>query len=166
MLQEWMPIEEFPEYSVSNDGYVVNNATGRILSNSTVQYNMRTVAFSIGGEQHRRSVAVLVARAFLPEPPRDDFNTIIHLDGDRANCRSDNLAWRPRWFAINYHMERHKKPYRNFHEDIRIVETWEVFDTLSEPAMKYGLLERDIHRSLFEQTRVYPVGYTFMFLNL
>ncbi|WP_186004842.1 HNH endonuclease [Microbacterium sp. UCD-TDU] len=39
-------------------------------------------------------VAILVARAFVPIPrPRYRHREVIHLDGDRKNCRASNLAW-------------------------------------------------------------------------
>lgn len=166
MQEEWLPVEGFPDYVVSNYGYVQNVLSGKTLSNSPVQYGMLTVAMMKDAQQFRRSVAGLVAREFLPPPLREDFNTPIHLDGDRANCRVDNLAWRPRWFAINYHLEKKHRPFAGFHSDIRLMETGEVFDTLTAPATKYGLLEREIHRSLVQGVRVFPAGYTFIFLDV
>lgn len=44
-------------------------------------------------------VAILVARAFVPRPrPFYRHREVVHLDGDRKNCRASNLAWerRPR----------------------------------------------------------------------
>lgn len=39
-------------------------------------------------------VAILVARAFVPIPrPRYRHREVVHLDGDRKNCRASNLAW-------------------------------------------------------------------------
>lgn len=166
MQEEWLPVEGFDDYVVSNYGYVKNALTDRVLSSSPVQYGMLTVAMVKDGKQYRRSISGLVARAFLPDPAREDFNTPIHLDGDRQNCRVDNLLWRPRWFAVNYHLEWKHRPFAGFHSDIRLMETGEVFDTLREPAQKYGMLEREIHRSLLQGTRVFPTGYTFIFLDV
>lgn len=166
MLEEWMVLTDFPDYAVSNYGYVKNLNTGKTLSRSPVQYGMLTVALMNDGQQYRRSIATLVAEHFIEGPPREDFNTPIHLDGDRANCRADNLAWRPRWFAVNYHMERRNPPFAGWDADFRLNETWEIFDKLSQPAMKYGLLEREIHKSLVEGTPTFPQGFTFSLLDL
>lgn len=39
-------------------------------------------------------VAILVARAFVPVPrPRYRHRDVVHLDGDRRNCRASNLVW-------------------------------------------------------------------------
>ncbi|UTT53753.1 hypothetical protein [Microbacterium maritypicum] len=40
-------------------------------------------------------VAILVARAFVARPrPFYRHREVIHLDGDRKNCRALNLAWK------------------------------------------------------------------------
>lgn len=163
MQEEWLPVENFPDYVVSNFGYVQNAMTGRFMSRSPVQHGTMTVAMMRNGRQYRRSVSGLVAQTFLELPPRDDFNTPTHLDGDRNNCRVDNLVWRPRWFAINFHIERRDNPFKGWTRDIRLNVTGEVFDTLSVPAEKYGLLEQEIHRSLVNGHLCFPHGFTFMF---
>lgn len=165
MQEEWLPIEGFPDYNINNYGSVMNARSGRILTRSPVQYGMLTASLMLDGVQYRRSIATLVAQHFLPVPEREDFNTPIHLDGDRANCRVDNLMWRPRWFAINFHLERRSDPFAGWERDIRLLETGEVFETLREPAEKYGLLEREIHRSLTNGMLVYPQGFRFIFLE-
>lgn len=166
MLEEWLPIEEFDDYVVSNYGVVKNALTDRYMALTLVQYGMPTVAMMKDGTQYRRSLAGIVARAFLDAPPREDFNTPIHLDGDRRNCRVDNLEWRPRWFAINYHLECRKGPvYPKWSRDFRLNETGEVFDNPSQVARKYGLLEREIHKSLVNQTPCFPKGFTFTYLD-
>lgn len=164
MQEEWMQLEEFPDYAVSNYGYVQNTARGRSISRSAVQYGMMTVAMMLDGRQYRRSIATLVAQAFLPPPPREDFNTPIHLDGDRKNCRADNLAWRPRWFAIAYHQEKRSTYYDKWTRDFRLEQTGEVFDNIRVPSQKYGLLERDIHLSLVNGGYAAPHGYSFEFI--
>ena len=163
--EEWCPIEGFPDYIVSNYGYVKNALTDRMMSRSPVQYGMLTIAMMYDSKQYRRSVATLVAQHFLPKPEREDFNTPIHLDGDRANCRVDNLVWRPRWFAINYHLEFKHPPFPRWNQDIILEQTGEVFETLREPASKYGLLEREIHKALVNGGRCFPHGYTFLYMN-
>jgi len=161
MQEEWLEIEDFPGYYVSNYGYVRSEHSDRMLTLSPVQYGMPTVGLMRDQLQYRRAVSGLVARAFLDEPEREDFNTPIHLDGDRKNCRVDNLMWRPRWFAVNYHKERITPPFPQWSRDIRLAQTGEIFDNPSQAAQKYGLLERDIHRSLVNGSPVAPYGFFF-----
>lgn len=165
MLEEWLQIEDFPDYYISNYGRVKSEISNRNLMWSPIQYGIPTVGLMRDGKQWRRSVPVLVAKTFLPPPLREDFDTPIHLDGDRSNPRADNLMWRPRWFAVNFHKQRTTSPYPNWNRDIQLVETGEVFDNPSQIAEKYGLLEDAIHKAILNGTEVFPQGYTFRFLD-
>lgn len=166
MLEEWLPIDEFPGYYVSNYGRVRSEMSNRNLKWSPVQYGVPTVGLmkEDGGHlrQFRRSVPLLVARAFLPAPV-EPADTPIHLDGDRSNPRADNLAWRPRWFAVCYHKERAKDPYPNWTRDIVLLDTGEVFAHPRDAAMKYGELEIDIYKSVMNRRKIFPHGHTYRF---
>lgn len=164
MLEEWRPIDGFPGYAISNYGRVFNETRQRPVKQSPVQYNMMTVALVREGKQYRRSVGTLVAQTFL-SPEREDFNTPIHLDGDRANCCVDNLMWRPRWFAVTYHLELRANPFMEWNQDIVLNDTGEIFGHISEPAMKYGLLQSEIHKSIINGVRVFPPGFTFSYVD-
>ena len=54
--------------------------------------------------QHKKGVARLVAQAFI-ERNFPAYNTPINIDGDRWNNSVNNLAWRPRWFAVKYNRQ-------------------------------------------------------------
>lgn len=164
MLEEWRTIEEFPDYSVSNHGRVQNAVTGRFIGVNLIQNLVPTVSLQKDRHQYRRALSGVVARAFL-EQPFEHFNTPINLDGDRRNCAVDNLAWRPRWFAIRYHMERVEDPFSYWTRPFRLNQTWEVFGHINEPAVKYGELVREIHKSLVEGTTVFPHRHTFIYLD-
>lgn len=165
MSEDWMVVEGFPDYAVSSYGYVQNMRTGRILSRSPIQYGMLTAPMMYEGKQYRRSIATLVAKAFLPQPEDRHFDTPIHLDGDRANCHVDNLAWRPRWFAMSYNAEVKRPPFGKWTHDIRLLDTGEIFEHPREAAEKYGLLQSEIHRSLVNGTQCFPYGYKFIYLE-
>lgn len=112
------------------------------------------------GEYHKRGVALLVARAFIPQPS-ELFDTPINLNGDRSDCRAENLMWRPRWFAIAYH-KQFKEPYE-FRLDGAIYDTKtsEISNSSLEAAMRYGLLEQDIVLSIANRTYVWPTYQVF-----
>src|SRR5690348_13611375 len=104
-MEVWRQIYEFPAYSVSNMGRVRNDDTGRIMAMSRNQFGIVNVGLVVGRKQYKRSVALLVAEAFLPTWESEVFTSPIHLNGDREDCRAENLMWRPRWFAIKYHRQ-------------------------------------------------------------
>lgn len=118
----------------------------------------------ISHRQVTRSVALLVAEAFVPRP-RDTFNSPIHLDGDRGNCRLVNLTWRPRWFAVKFHQQF--RDIRFHHRDIElgIRGTRERFRGWAEPCMKYGLLYTAIINSYRHNDTVFPTGQRFVNLS-
>lgn len=164
MDELWKSIELFEDYAVSNHGRIRSNLTGRILSLSLNQYGLLHVGMMRGGVQHHRSVPLLVAKAFLPYV-YGPFDTPINLDGNRQNNRVDNLAWRPRWFAIRYN-QQFKFPYENpIQAPIVDLKTGEVSENSLDCAKRYGLLEKDLVLSILNRTYVWPTYQEFGILE-
>lgn len=145
MVEEWLEIEDFPSYSVSNTGFVRNDHTGRKLSTLLTQRGAYVGLFR-NMVQYNRSVKRLVANSFLPLPDlphhRETFTTPIVLDGDYLNNDVRNLMWRPRWFAMQY-CQQLRKNWTDTDEIIEI-ETGRRFLNTIEAATTYGLLPLDI----------------------
>lgn len=78
-------------YSVSSDGQVRNDNTGRILKQrSSNEY--KKVSLSMGsGVMKNFCVHRLVAEAFLENPENKEI--VNHIDGVRYNNNVDNLEW-------------------------------------------------------------------------
>lgn len=161
-MEIWETIDEFPDYSISNWGRVSNDRTGRILVLTQNDHETVMVGLTHKGRQHKRSVAVLVANAFLAYPYHELFRTPIHLDGDRTNNHADNLAWRPLWFAQMYH-QQFKRDYPNrIHVPIEVINTGEVYNNSLECAQALGVLERDLVLAVLnEDIKVFPTDYEF-----
>lgn len=160
----WEVIDDFPNYSVSDEGVVRNEDTGRILTPSPNQHGLMQVGLMRNQVQYKRGVALLVAKVFLPPPVPDTFNTPINLDGDRTNNHYDNLMWRPRWFAIHYHRQFHNGK-RGFSEPIEEINTGEQFRNSLEAAIKYGLLDREIMIATLNRTYVWPTYQEFRLIE-
>lgn len=163
-METWKKIFEFPRYSISDQGRVQNDNTGRILKLTMNRDMILTVGLMYSGTQFRRSVPVLVANEFVPGGT-EYFDTPIHLDGDPFNCRANNLAWRPRWFAVKY-----KRQFMNgsgilIDRRIRNIQTEEVFADSFECAKWYGVLEWDLYESINVRTFVWPVMQNFEILE-
>jgi hypothetical protein len=103
----WKPIMEFEGYEVSSLGRVrswrgpggkqLRPVTApKILRSSPNSKGYPVNVFMQGGHRHTRTLHVIVATHF--HGPCPDGYECSHLDGVRANCRADNLAW-----------ERHKR---------------------------------------------------------
>lgn len=113
------------------------------------------------GVQYHRSVPKLVARAFV-ERQYETFDTPINLNGDRMDCRQENLAWRPRWFAINYHKQFVVRyDGGRFPNRLRNTLTGEISENTWECSIRYGLLERDLVLAVLNRTYVWPLYIIF-----
>jgi hypothetical protein len=134
---------------VRNDDY------DRIMAMLVNQGGTVHVGLTKGKKQFKRSVALLVARAFLRPAEDARFDTPIHLDGDSRNNHVENLMWRPRWYAIRYQHQFTMAP-QGFRVPIVETHTGEEFPTSWDAAIKYGLIDRDIMLAVINKTFVWP----------
>jgi len=152
----WVPVAGFPGYSINPLGQVARDSTGRLLVPRYNQYGVPYVGLMRDWQQCIRSLPRLVARAFL-QRPSDIFDTPIQVDGDRSNCRVENLMWRPRWYAVLYNRQFDGDRYDNpINEPVREANEGERFKNSLEAACRYGLLEREVVLSILNRTPTWP----------
>lgn len=159
--EEWVTVEGFPEYSVNTLGQVRNNSSGRVLHVRLNQYGVPYVGLMHFDRQHIRSLPRLVASAFVRQP-NDVFDTPINLNGDRTDCRVENLAWRPRWYAIYYTNQFHDRYENSIETPIRDTETGVEYPNSLSAACANGLLERDVVLSILNHTLTWPTYQYFV----
>lgn len=159
-----VPIPGFNHYQISTDGDVLNTKTGRYLIPTPTQAGEPTVGLMQDHIQHRRSVKVLVAEAFVPGKS-ETFDTPIQLDGNRNNLSANNILWRPRWFAWRY--------IRQFNDP---VPSWyymgPIYDVINdmqyrfilEAAITTGSLCENIRESVLHEARVFPGGEKYVYM--
>lgn len=169
-LEEFRTIPDFPTYAVSNYGRVVNQRTHRQMLLTPTVFGDLTVGLMDdhhGREdhkQHRRSVKVLVARAFVLGET-ELFNTPIQLNGDKYDLRASNIRWRPRWFATRYARQLHKPlPWFTSGPVLDIYNRIE-YETIWDAAITNGNLCIDILRSTSHESPVFPTGEVYMMLH-
>lgn len=161
MKEHWRFIEDFPGYSVSDHGRIRSDKSGRILIETENQFGVVCIGMMQDGEQKHRSLPLLVARAFITHNNFGPFDTPINLDGDRHNNYVDNLAWRPRWFAVKYN-QQFREPYpQPIFFPIEDIRTGERSKNSFECAKRYGLLEQDLVLSISNRTYVWPTYQEF-----
>lgn len=156
------PIIGFPNYEITNFGRVFNIRTGREMVLSPTHYDIPTVGLMYEGRQYRRSVKVLVARAFVPGES-ELFNTPIQLDGDRSNLHESNIVWRPRWFAWVYQRQFISVPGWAWHGPVLDVTRKIEYRNIFVAAVTNGSLCSDVHHSIMTGSRVFPIGETYIF---
>lgn len=152
MKERWHELDEFPDYAVSNFGEIVNIKNDMPRKTSINQQGIVKISlYKDGSQLITRSVAVMVAEAFC-EGQTEFFNTPIHLDGDRQNCRADNLMWRPRWFAVQYHRQFDIDVFHKMDVHIEEINTGKEYFSVKDACMDLGLYYNDVYRSyLYEQ---------------
>lgn len=156
----WVQVAGFPGYEINEAGDVRRAQNSRAVAVAFNQQGNPYVGLSRDGIQHKRSLALLVAMTFLGQPVNDRFDTPIHLNGEKRDCRTENLMWRPRHFAVKYH-QQFFNGLRGFLVPVFDVATGETFPTSWEAATKYGLLDREILLAAVNRTVVFPTGQHF-----
>lgn len=110
---EWRVINEQSRYEISNDGYVRNRNTGRILRSAPDRDGYHTVILYDSGEKYNRKIHRLVAQYFLePDLRRDQVN---HKDGNKMNNHVSNLEW-----CTRSENTRHAYDHKLFEANIRL----------------------------------------------
>lgn len=154
-MEEWVVISEFPKYSVSDHGRIRRDDFNSIIHPRMNQYGGVYVGLMEYGIQHVRSLPLLVAHTFIPRG-LDAFDTPINLNGDRFDCHTDNIMWRPRAFARKYNHQFKERYGGGIEERVRCLETGEWFPNTFVAACRYGLLESDVVGSIEYMTYTWP----------
>lgn len=158
--ERWSEISDFPGYSVSDQGRVHNDRTGSYISTTKNTKNLAIVGLMRNGNQHKRSLPLLVATEFVPRPTNEGFDTPINLDGDRFNNYYGNLMWRPLWFARKYG-KQFLDSHTTFVDPIEDIETGEVYKNSMHASIANGVLDMEIVLSMHNNGYVWPTGQVF-----
>lgn len=91
LMDEFVPFKDWPEFGVNKDGEVINfNTNHRITTRYREDRGHMVVSFRAGGQTRTLLLPTMVWRAFEGEIPKD--RHIGYKDGDKKNCRLDNLV--------------------------------------------------------------------------
>lgn len=156
--EEWADIEGFPRYMVSTEGRIFNKISNRNMRSSSTNYGHPKISLLTDNGRHTRSVAFIVAKAFL-DKPNILCDRVIYLNGDLTDFRAENLAWRPRWFGWKYSRQlKTQQPayYRNL--PVVNVSTGVRYENITEAGMSEGLLFDQIWHSTYTNNPVFPNG--------
>lgn len=91
--EEWRNLapHKFPSYEISSLGFVRVIHSRFILRNNKRESGYYCLTLTENGQQNYRSISVLLALAFIPNP--DDKPTVDHIDKNRENNKLNNLKW-------------------------------------------------------------------------
>ena len=90
-MAQWRKVISNDIYSVSDDGQVRNDKTGRILKPSINSCGYLFVQLKENGKQHIALIHRLVCIAFIEN--KDNKPQVDHIDGNKQNNVVNNLRW-------------------------------------------------------------------------
>ncbi len=103
-------IKEFPDYKVSNYGYLIN-MKGQKLKTGKATGGYLIVFPYKDGKRYCKKLHRLVAEAFVPNP--DALPQVNHKDEDVTNNKADNLEWCTAKYNSNYGTRNERIKRRN-----------------------------------------------------
>lgn len=162
MTKQWRDVKGRPNYEVSDVGDIRNKVTGAIrkpvLDKSTGYYK---IGFMNGRKTDMKAVHRLVAEAFLGDGEGLDVN---HKDGNKTNNAVSNLEFVTRGDNLRhaYNMGLNSRA-----KAIEIVETGEVFSSISKCARAIGSCHQNILKCLDENDSIHHTskGYHFRYVQ-
>jgi hypothetical protein len=144
--EEWLPIEEFPHYSISNYGRIrhQDRTYPRKITINERGFPVVLLLSATSPTRYLRQINKLVATTFLPMPAWRDANSVWHKDGDLSNCHVDNLMWERRDRVLEWNeMHRRSAPLYET-PPVKNNRTGEIYKDAYDCAMQEGVLESSI----------------------
>lgn len=158
----WVDIKDAEGYSISSFGLVMNKASGKLIKPQHNPNGIVYVPLYVNGEKITRSVKVMVANAFVDGKTKI-FDTAINKDGNKMNCRADNLVWRPRWYAVKYSRQFRTEFPQAQKGPVQERVCGDIFETIYIAGVSNGLLFKEIFSSCRTGAPVFPTSQIFFF---
>lgn len=164
-MEIWKTIDAFPNYSVSNEGRVRKDTTGKILVATPDSRGYPALSLKDETGWHTKPVHRLVAKAFIDNPYEK--RSVNHIDGNKSNNHISNLEWitdsENMLHAYTTGL-KHRPDYAGSPKvAVRIVETGEVFSSVGECARVIGGDQAHIFNCLSGRYRTHR-GYHYEYV--
>lgn len=152
MVNTWKVIVGFPNYSISDDGRVRNNKTGKILTPSPDSNGYLSVGLSRDGKRTTQRVHRLVAEAFIPNPL--NLHDINHKDGNKNNNHSSNLEYCTHSYnMLHSYRTLGNKSHSIDRKAVLCIETSTMYPTVEAAAKAVGRSSIAIRKCLYGWTK-------------
>lgn len=146
-MAEYRKVDGFP-YSVTRDGVVRNDRTGRVRKPSVSNSGYYCVKLWDGERSKNSFVHRLVAIAFVPNP--EGKPEVNHIDGDKTNNAASNLEWvtgvenkrhcREVLGKVNRHPDT-RAAHNACKKRVRCIDTGEEYESITAAAKDIGVAQ-------------------------
>ena len=133
-MEQWKTCDKYTNYEVSDRGRIRNSKTGHIMKTVINKRGYEQVSLYHGNRVSTELVHRLVAGAYLGDGNGLD---VGHKNEKRTDNIPDNLEYRTRSETVREGFNRGRIPSRQV--KVRVVETGEIFNSISECANSLGL---------------------------
>ena len=153
MAAERRTITNYDNYCASDDGYIINKKTGRVLKAHPDTYGYMSVRLYKDGKGCTKRVHKLVADAFL-KPPSEDAWQVNHINGDKNDNRLSNLEFVSPSENMYHSYNNGLNHWEGYNErPVRVTETGEVYKSQAECARAIGGSQPNINACLSGRRR-------------
>lgn len=96
---EWVAIDEYPNYLINRTGEIYSAITKRKLRGQNVNGYLRVDLKKEDNKKSKQYIHKLVAKTFIPNP--NNYPKVYFINGDHLDCRVSNLKWGTQKDALN-----------------------------------------------------------------
>lgn len=122
MFKKIMINNQETDYSITENGEIRNDKTGKTVSGTFLSCEYRKVSLTINGVIKTFMVHRLVAETFIKNPK--NYPVVHHIDGNKLNNNINNLKW------VTYQENTETGENKRFGEKIEIKEDDENWKTI------------------------------------
>ena len=143
----WKKINGYPNHSVSIDGQIRNDKTGRIYK--TWLDSNGYPSLHLGKDIKR--LHKIVAEAFIENP--HNLPEVNHKDGNKNNCHKSNLEWCTHAENIRHSWQILGRKHKHEKSCVECIETGEVYKNITAAAKAVGRSPAAIKKCLDGKTK-------------
>lgn len=160
----WKDINGFEGiYQISDRSEIRRVDTGHIVKQRP-KIGYWSVCLCKDGKKHYLWVHRLLAQAFIPNP--DNKPQVNHINGDRSDCRIENLEWvtasENRKHAYDCGLQSGIDCSKHLRKAVRCIETGVVYESVRDAGRKIGAFMQNISKACIAGTRCKGLHFEFI----